>query len=107
MDDHLTATAARAHNFVPLAGWFEMEGTPVNIKGQLQKTTRCVAPPEGRKPFHDVTAEFLKAAGKEAPSGFREWFEEVKKEIPVLGLVKAGEIPLKGIPLPERKEKHG
>ena len=107
MDDHLTATAARAHYFVPLAGWFEMEGTTVNFKGQLQKTARCVAPPEGRKPFHDVSAEFLKAAGKEAPSGFRGWFEEVKTEIPVLGLVKAGEIPLKGIPLPEKKEKHG
>ena len=45
--------------------------------------------------------------GKEAPAGFRGWFEEVRIEIPVLGLVKAGEIPLKGVPLPEKKEKHG
>ncbi len=107
MDDHLTATAAFANYFVPLAGWFEMEGTTVNFKGHLQKTARCVAPPQGRRPFYDVVAGFLKAMGMEAPAGFRGWFEEVRKEIPVLGIVKAGGIPLKGIPLPEKKEKHG
>lgn len=100
MDDHLTMTAALAGCYVPLSGWFEMEGTTVNFKGHLQKISRCVSAPAGRRPFYDVVHGLLNAAGKSSPEGYREWFEEVGKEIPVLGLVKAGSVPLKGIPLP-------
>jgi len=104
MDDHLSKTAALAGYFMPLAGWFEMEGTTVNFKGHIQKTARCVTPPGGRKPFHECVNQFLKAAGKESPKGFGAWFEEVKKELPMLELIKVRDLVPGGVPLPVVKD---
>ena len=60
LDSFYNETAKVAHFYIPLAGWFEMEGTTINFKGHLQKISKCLTPPKGRKPFYDVVSLSLK-----------------------------------------------
>lgn len=112
MDAFFTETAKMSNFYIPLASWFEMEGTTFNYDAHLQKISKCVSPPKGRKPFYDVVSlmlnlltemeikDFETAKEKEIESvkkvldtfkerdvmkgGFVPWFKEVKNAIPQL-----------------------
>jgi NADH-quinone oxidoreductase subunit G len=104
MDALFTKTAALSNFYIPLAHWFEMEGTTVNFRGHLQKTAKCLTPPAGRKPFYDVVSSLIKISGKECPKGFLPWFEEVKKDLPMIEYIKIKEIVPLGVALPGVKD---
>lgn len=109
-DAFFTETAKMSDFYIPLTNWFEMEGTVFNFDGLLQKISKCVSPPKGRKPFYDVVStiltilnemdvnDFKSQKTKEIESvkrvleefknrevmnkGFLPWFKEVRNAIP-------------------------
>lgn len=120
MDSFFTDTAKVSDFYIPLANWFEMEGTTFNFEGHLQKFSKCISPPKGRKPFYDVVSlvmniltemtrnDFETDKEKEIENvkkvlegfkdrnvmkgGFRNWFKEVKSAIAPIKEVSLKEV---------------
>jgi NADH-quinone oxidoreductase subunit G len=132
MDAFFTETAKMSDFYIPLANWFEMEGTTFNFDGHLQKISKCVSPPKGRKPFYDVvstimniltemeTKDFETDKEKEIESvkkvlesfknrdvmkgGFLTWFKEVKNAIPQIKNVSLKDIVPLGFSIKGNKD---
>lgn len=132
MDSFFTDTAKFSDFYIPLTNWFEMEGTIFNFDGHLQKISKCLSSPKGRKPFYDVvskimniltdmdTKDFQTEKEREIESvkkvlegfkdrdvmkgGFHLWFKEVKNAISQLKNVSLKEIVPLGFSIKGNKD---
>lgn len=134
-DSFFNETAKFANYYIPLANWFEMEGTTINVNGYIQKLSKCVTPPRGRKPFYEVVTLILNKLKEMDKSqfkskkvseietlknvllgfekrevfkkGFIPWFSEVKNAIRELKDIEFKELLPFGFSIKDRKNGNG
>ncbi len=82
---------------LPVAAFFEKEGTFVNARGRLQRFRPAVPPPEGVLPASSIL--FRLGGDKDESVSPREVFAEMAREIPVLRGKGLDSLPALGVDL--------
>ncbi|MDP8224471.1 MAG: molybdopterin-dependent oxidoreductase [Candidatus Lernaella stagnicola] len=100
-DTFLTATARKAHLFLPVAAAAERSGTYVSAEGRVLKLRRAVEPPEGVWTEWRILAELARLLdGEPAGETLAELWDKVSVDVPDLAAAAAKSDGRRGALLP-------
>jgi NADH-quinone oxidoreductase subunit G len=97
LSPHVTTAVGFATLALPVAAFYEKDGTFVNARGRLQRFRQAFPPPEGVLPASALLSRL--GGGKTADQGPHEVFAEMAREVAALRGKTLGEVPPTGVDL--------